>query len=60
MYWQVVPGLDGSQEGAPSDCGYDSFEIGLNSPKGDVKSAVAAANAATANQTWGGYVNALA
>ncbi|KAF2657585.1 glycoside hydrolase family 5 protein [Lophiostoma macrostomum CBS 122681] len=54
LYWQVVPGLDASQEGAPSDCGYDTFEIGLNSSKGDVKSAVAAANAATANQSWVG------
>ncbi|KAF2014714.1 glycoside hydrolase family 5 protein [Aaosphaeria arxii CBS 175.79] len=54
LYWQVVPGLDGSQPGAPSSCGYDSFEIGVNSPKGDVASAVAAANAAIANQTWSG------
>jgi mannan endo-1,4-beta-mannosidase len=52
LYWQVVPGLDGSEAGAPTGCGYDSFEIGLNSPKGDVASAVAAANAAPVAQSW--------
>ncbi|ORY16380.1 beta-1,3-mannanase [Clohesyomyces aquaticus] len=57
IYWQVVPGLDGSQTGAPSSCGYDSYEIGLNSPKGDVAGAIAAANSATANQSWVGYVS---
>jgi len=47
--------LDGSQAGAPTSCGYDGFEIGLNSEKGDVASAVAAANAAAAAQSWAGY-----
>ncbi|KAF2466233.1 uncharacterized protein BDR25DRAFT_237190, partial [Lindgomyces ingoldianus] len=56
VYWQVVPGLDASQEGSPSDCGYDRYEIGVNSSKGDIASAVAAANAARANQSWDGYV----
>jgi mannan endo-1,4-beta-mannosidase len=56
LYWQVVPGLDGSQNGAPTSCGYDGFEIGINSQKGDVASAVAAANAAVAAQDWTGYL----
>ncbi|KAI3396839.1 hypothetical protein diail_11610 [Diaporthe ilicicola] len=34
LYWQVVPGKDQTQEGAPESCGYDGFEIGLNSSKG--------------------------
>jgi mannan endo-1,4-beta-mannosidase len=55
LYWQVVPGLDGSQAGAPASCGYDGFEIGLDSPKGDIKSAIFAANVANANQSWTGY-----
>ncbi|KAF2678887.1 glycoside hydrolase family 5 protein [Lentithecium fluviatile CBS 122367] len=56
LYWQVVPGLDGSQAGHPDECGYDGFEISVDSPKGDLSSAVAAANAATANQSWVGYI----
>lgn len=52
LYWQFVPGKDGSQSGAPANCGYDSYEIGLNSPKGNIGDAVRAANRATANQTW--------
>ncbi|KAI1666137.1 Cellulase [Pyrenophora tritici-repentis] len=55
LYWQVVPGLDGSQSGAPTNCGYDTFEIGLDSSKGDVASAISAANAATAAQSWADY-----
>ncbi|OCL09864.1 glycoside hydrolase family 5 protein [Glonium stellatum] len=56
LYWQVIPGLDQTQSGAPSSCGYDGFEIGLASSKGDIADAAAAANAATANQSWIGYV----
>lgn len=56
LYWQVVPGLDGSQAGAPESCGYDGFEIGLGSPKGDVAGAINAANAAPAAQSWVGYL----
>lgn len=48
-YWQVVPGLDKTQPGAPANCGYDGFEIGLDSTKGDVKGALEAANRGTAN-----------
>jgi mannan endo-1,4-beta-mannosidase len=55
LYWQVVPGLDGSQAGAPATCGYDGFEIGIDSPKGDISSAISAANMAKANQSWAGY-----
>ena len=50
-----MPGLDGSQPGAPTNCGYDTFEIGLNSSKGDIASGISAANAATAAQSWAGY-----
>jgi mannan endo-1,4-beta-mannosidase len=56
LYWQIVPGLDGSEAGAPTSCGYDGFEIGLDSPKGDVASAIVAANAAPAAQSWAGYL----
>ncbi|GME26543.1 putative beta- -mannanase protein [Neofusicoccum parvum] len=56
LYWQVVPGKDQTQDGAPASCGYDGFEIGLNSSKGDVAAAVAKANSATAAQDWTGYV----
>lgn len=60
LYWQVVPGLDQTQSGAPSSCGYDGFEIGVASGKGDVKDAVAAADAATAEQNWeGAHTSAL-
>lgn len=56
LYWQVVPGKDQTQEGAPASCGYDGFEIGLESSKGDVHAAVSAANSATASQDWTGYI----
>ncbi|CAN9123364.1 unnamed protein product [Alternaria alternata] len=56
LYWQFVPGLDGSEPGAPTGCGYDGFEIGLDSPKGDAAGAIAAANAATAAQSWANYL----
>lgn len=57
MYWQVVPGLDQTQSGYSQNCGYDGFEIGLNSGKGNVASAVQAARAKSAAQDWTGYVN---
>ncbi|KAF4303459.1 putative beta- -mannanase protein [Botryosphaeria dothidea] len=56
LYWQVVPGKDQTQEGAPASCGYDGFEIGLESSKGDVHAAVSAAKSATAAQDWTGYI----
>lgn len=54
LYWQFVPGKDGTQPGVPTNCegGYDGFEIGLDSPKGDIKAAVQEVNKAAANQTW--------
>lgn len=54
LYWQVVPGKDQTESGAPSSCGYDGFEIGIASSKGDVQSAVAEANQADAAQSWTG------
>ncbi|KAF2737433.1 beta-1,3-mannanase [Polyplosphaeria fusca] len=54
LYWQVVPGKDQTESGAPQNCGYDGFEIGLNSKKGNFKAAVAAANKAKAAQDWTG------
>ncbi|KAF1986872.1 glycoside hydrolase family 5 protein [Aulographum hederae CBS 113979] len=56
LYWQVVPGKDQTQSGAPSNCGYDGFEIGVASSKGNVGSAVGTANGKTAYQDWTGYV----
>jgi hypothetical protein len=55
-YWQVVLAKDATESGAPSGCGFDGFEIGIASSKGDVASAMKAANAATANQSWAGFV----
>ena len=55
LCWQVVPGLDCSQAGAPESWGYDGFEVGLDNPKGDVAGAIAAANAAPAAQSWAVY-----
>ncbi|KAI9741773.1 MAG: hypothetical protein M1834_000159 [Cirrosporium novae-zelandiae] len=56
LYWEIVPGCDETQNcsGTCSTAsnGYDSYEIGLNSSKGDVKSAIASANNATAMQDW--------
>ncbi|KAK0637849.1 hypothetical protein DIS24_g10419 [Lasiodiplodia hormozganensis] len=40
LYWQVVPGKDQTQNGSLANCGYDGFEIGLNSAKGNVSSAL--------------------
>lgn len=56
LYWQVVPGRDQSQDGAPAGCGYDGFEIGLDSPRGDVAGAVGAAGSTAAWQDWSGSV----
>jgi mannan endo-1,4-beta-mannosidase len=53
----VVPGNDQTQSGALSNCGYDGFEIGMGSSKGDVKMAVELANRAMSNQSMLGYVN---
>ncbi|OJD39044.1 beta-mannanase [Diplodia corticola] len=52
LYWQVVPGKDQTQDGAPLSCGYDGFEIGLNSTKGNVRAAVDEANPVSAAQNW--------
>ncbi len=53
IYWQFVPGSDGTQSCSSGCCsGYDGFEINLNSGKGNVKSGIAAANAATSKQNW--------
>lgn len=57
LYWQVVPGKDQSQDGAPASCGYDGFEIGLNSPKGDVAAAVDAAGSTAAWQDWSDLIS---
>ncbi|KAJ5899641.1 beta-1-3-mannanase [Penicillium taxi] len=56
LYWQVIPGKDQTQDGALDSCGYDGYEIGLNSSKGDVAKAIADANTVTAFQSWNGYV----
>lgn len=50
LYWQVVPGKDQSQDGAPASCGYDGFKIGLSSPKDDIAAAVDAAGSTAAWQ----------
>ncbi|KAF9631153.1 putative beta- -mannanase protein [Lasiodiplodia theobromae] len=40
LYWQVVLGKDQTQGGALENCGYDGFEIGLNSTKGNISAAI--------------------
>jgi mannan endo-1,4-beta-mannosidase len=62
MYWQIIPGADQTQSCSGQCCGtnngnsYDGFEIGINSSKGNVKSAVAQARSVTALQDWSGFV----
>jgi mannan endo-1,4-beta-mannosidase len=51
----VVPGKDQTQSGVPTNCGYDGFEIGVASSKGNLKKAFADANMAKSNQSWGIY-----
>lgn len=60
MYWQVVPGCDATQScsGACSDKssqGYDGYEIGVNSTKGNVQAAIQRANGLTSAQDWSSF-----
>ncbi|KAF2816613.1 beta-1,3-mannanase [Mytilinidion resinicola] len=56
LYWQVIPGKDETESGHQENCGYDGYEIGLASSKGDVAGAIKNANAATAAQDWTGFL----
>ena len=55
VYWEITPGPDGTQT---ADCwtgcctGYDSFEVGFNSSKVNVKSSLGNAAKASAAQDW--------
>lgn len=49
----MIPGDDGTESCSSGCCtGYDGFEVGLTSGKGNVQSAISAANAATTVQDW--------
>ncbi|CAL5873313.1 uncharacterized protein PFLUO_LOCUS7584 [Penicillium psychrofluorescens] len=53
IYWQFIPGDDGTESCNSGCCtGYDGFEIGFNSSKGDIRTAIAKANSATTIQNW--------
>lgn len=62
LYWQVIPNYDQTQSctgtccGSDNGNGYDGFEIGLMSSKGDVEGAVQKANSVTGAQDWTGIV----
>jgi mannan endo-1,4-beta-mannosidase len=49
----MIPGDDATETCNSGCCtGYDGFEIGLTSGKGNLQSAIAAANSATTVQDW--------
>jgi len=57
MYWEVTMSDQTQPCGTSSCCGgWDGFEIGITSGKGDVKDAVATANSVEGRQDWTGYV----
>lgn len=50
----MIPGNDQTESCSNGCCtGYDGFEIGLTSGKGDLQDAIAGASAATTVQDWG-------
>ncbi|KAL6808482.1 glycoside hydrolase family 5 protein [Trichoderma sp. SZMC 28015] len=52
-YWQMIPGSDGTQSCSSGCCtGYDGFEVGFNSGKGNLKNAISTANSKTTKQDW--------
>jgi mannan endo-1,4-beta-mannosidase len=54
IYWQFIPGDDGTETCNSGCCtGYDGFEIGLDSGKGDIATAIANANSKMTVQKWG-------
>ncbi|KAL7945039.1 glycoside hydrolase family 5 protein [Trichoderma barbatum] len=52
-YWQMIPGDDGT-EACNSGCctGYDGFEVGFNSGKGNLQYAISQAKSKTTKQDW--------
>lgn len=49
----MIPGSDNTQACSNSCCkGYDGFEIGFTSGKGNLRSAISSANSATTVQDW--------
>ncbi|KAI9703504.1 MAG: hypothetical protein M1820_005808 [Bogoriella megaspora] len=58
LYWQFTPGPDATQDCWTGCCtGYDGFEIGLNSTKGNVEQALENAASANGAQDWSGKVH---
>ena len=57
-YWEFTPGPDGTQTCWTGCCtGYDGYEVGLNSTKGNAKQALENAASHTAAQDWSGLIN---
>ncbi|GFP59156.1 probable mannan endo-1,4-beta-mannosidase F [Trichoderma asperellum] len=53
LYWQMIPGDDGTESCNSGCCtGYDGFEIGFNSGKGNLQYAISQANTKTTKQDW--------
>lgn len=58
VYWQLIPGDDATESCSNGCCtGYDGFEVGLTSGKGNAKTAIAGANSATTKQDWSFFAN---
>ncbi|KAL6876829.1 glycoside hydrolase family 5 protein [Trichoderma novae-zelandiae] len=52
-YWQMIPGSDGTQSCSSGCCsGYDGFEVGFSSGKGNLQYAISQANSKTTKQDW--------
>lgn len=57
VYWEFTPGPDGTQDCWTGCCtGYDGFEVGFNSSKGNAQQAIQNAASQTAAQDWSGLV----
>ncbi|RFU73379.1 glycoside hydrolase family 5 [Trichoderma arundinaceum] len=53
VYWQMIPGSDGTQSCSSGCCsGYDGFEVGFNSGKGNLQNSIYQANSKTTKQDW--------
>ncbi|MCJ1440647.1 MAG: hypothetical protein MMC23_001133 [Stictis urceolatum] len=57
-YWQMIPGSDDANNCQSGCCtGFDGFEVGFNSSKGNLEQAIKSANAQQATQDWSGVIN---
>ncbi|KAF2236156.1 glycoside hydrolase family 5 protein [Viridothelium virens] len=58
VYWEFTPGPDGTQNCWTGCCtGYDGYEVGLNSTKGNVQQALQSAASRSAAQDWSGLID---